>query len=361
MNILIDASTIKSQGGINHIESILKYLVNDENNIFLLSNPFLNNKKILPNNIFVLNFPNSFIPRILNYIHINNKIKKLVKEKQITKFISLSGLLRVKNVENINFLHNLLPHDYNNLQSLRSKFLIKNLMLRFIQRNIFSKSEKFIFFSEESRKISKLKNKNYKIIPHFIDEKFYGRIKKQIKCSPINDEYTFAYPSDFFKYKQHKNLIQIFDKLLANNNKLKLILISNDLPNNSLKNLINKFQSNIEIIKFKKQDDLIKFYRKSIDFIINPSICESFGYITYEALALGLPTFTSIQTVSKSILPKYELTFNPLNIDESAKKINIYLQNPKQRYENVLYAQNKIMKNLSIKNNRNNFINYINS
>lgn len=361
MNILIDASTIKSQGGINHLDSILKYIVNDKNNIFLISNSFLNNKKILPSDIFVLIFPNNLILRTLNYIHLNNKIKKLVKEKKITKFISLSGLLRVKNVENINFLHNLLPHDYKNIKLLKSKFLIKNLMLRFIQRNIFSKSEKFVFFSEESKKISNLKNKNYKIIPHFIDKKFYGQIKKQNEYSPIKNEYTFAYPSDFFEYKQHKNLIQIFGKLSANNNKLKLILISNDLPNNSLKNLINKLHLNIEIIKFKSQADLIKFYRKNIDFIINPSICESFGYITYEALALGLPTFTSIQSISKSILPKYELIFDPLNIEESVKKINNFLLNPKQRYENVLYAQNKIKKNLSVKKNKNDLINYINS
>ena len=95
MNILIDASTIKSQGGINHLDSILKYIVNDKNNIFFISNFFLNNKKILPSDIFVLIFPNNLILRTLNYIHLNNKIKKLVKEKKITKFISLSGLLRV--------------------------------------------------------------------------------------------------------------------------------------------------------------------------------------------------------------------------------------------------------------------------
>ena len=360
MNILIDASTIKSQGGINHLLSVIEVAKSQNANFFVISNDYLNKKKLIRSNFIVDNFPSGFFNRIYKFFYSKYYLNKLVKKRNISKFISLSGFIRINNIENINFLHNLLPHDKSCLIKLNYKSLFKNIVIRYFQRKTFKKSEKLIYFSYESMKISKINNKSYKIIPHFIGNNFYFNPKKQNIILPQSKNKIFiAYPSEFFDYKKHINLIKIFEKLILKKFNLQLIFISKSNPGKKIKKLIEKNKKDIQVLNFKTQKNLIDFYRKKIDLLFFPSECESFGYITYEALASGIPVISSTKSISSKILPNYKLFFDSSNLDNSVIKIMGYFKNPSLRYENILYAQKEIKYKLSKENNLNEMKNYI--
>lgn len=352
MNILIDASTIKSQGGINHLFTVIEVVKSQNANFFVISNDYLNKKKLFKSNFIVDNFPSGFFSRVCKFLYYKYFLNKLVKERNISKFISLSGFIRINNIENINFLHNLLPHDMSCLNKLNYKSLIKNIVIRYFQRKTFKNSEKLIYFSYESMKISQINNKNYRIIPHFIGSNFYYHPKKQNLILPLNKNKIFiAYPSEFFEYKKHIDLIKIFEKLIYKKFNIQLIFISKSNPGKKIIKLIKKNKKYIQVLKFKTQKNLIDFYRKKIDLLFFPSECESFGYITYEALASGIPVISTTKSISLKILPRYKLFFEPSNLDRSIFKILSYFNNPSLRYENLLYAQKEIKYKLSKQNN----------
>jgi glycosyltransferase involved in cell wall biosynthesis len=97
----------------------------------------------------------------------------------------------------------------------------------------------------------------------------------------------------------------------------------------------NQLQDRVFIRPFR--EDITTFY-KAIDVFVMASKAETFGMVTIEAMACGVPTIGSNAGGTPEILEygKLGLLFEPLNASSLAKSIDEYLKNPNQISPSVL-------------------------
>ena len=127
---------------------------------------------------------------------------------------------------------------------------------------------------------------------------------------------TFFYPSAFYPYKNHKNLIYAFKGISETFGiKIRLILTlsKEELPSSmqSLNFIIYTGEVNIF--------DIHEIYQK-VDYLIFPSLLESLGLPLIEAKLYNLPIICSREDYVFDVC-KPLLTFDPENIEEIRKSI----------------------------------------
>ena len=138
----------------------------------------------------------------------------------------------------------------------------------------------------------------------------------------IGSQLTFFYPSAFYPYKNHKNLIYAFkeiSEIFGNKIKLILTLSKEDLPSSMKSFDFLFFTGKLNIM------DIHAIYQR-VDYLIFPSLLESLGLPLIEAKLYDLPIICSrrdyVFDVSEPLL-----TFNPENIEEIKKSLKEAVQN----------------------------------
>ena len=109
-----------------------------------------------------------------------------------------------------------------------------------------------------------------------------------------------------------------------------LLYVGNDYPHKNLERLKLAFDKLVKehnlnyqlvlITKFVSEKELDSLY-KNASLYVFPSLSEGFGLPPLEAMARGLPVVSSNATCLLEILGDAALYFNPLDIDDMAKKI----------------------------------------
>ncbi|MEN9997199.1 MAG: hypothetical protein RI922_189 [Bacteroidota bacterium] len=90
---------------------------------------------------------------------------------------------------------------------------------------------------------------------------------------------------------------------------------------------LNKLNDRVYIRPFRK--DISTFFN-AIDVFVMASKAETFGMVTIEAMACGVPVIASNAGGSPEILDfgKFGMLFDPLNSDSLAKKIDLFCKEP---------------------------------
>ena len=138
----------------------------------------------------------------------------------------------------------------------------------------------------------------------------------------IESQLTFFYPSAFYPYKNHKNLIYAFkeiSEIFGNKIKLILTLSKEDLPSSMKSFNFLFFTGKVNIF------DIHAIYQR-VDYLIFPSLLESLGLPLIEANLYDLPIICSRRDYVFDVCEPL-LTFNPENIEEIKESLREAVKN----------------------------------
>ena len=307
MIIGIDASNIKSEGGIIHLSELINNINNNtlkSNQIFIWGNS--NNLKKIRNNNKVKKISidcysqNIFLRIFWQFFLLPSKLKK----NNCSIFFVLGGIFFNKKIKTVTIFQNILPFIDNDVK----KYGIFKRFKMSIQKKLYLKSFKnsdgIIFLSRYSKKIlSKkldLSNLENIIIPHGVSGKFKFEKKIIDKKKRIN----LLYVSSIETYKQQDLIISALASIKKKINiKLNLVGPYNQKYKLYLDKLISKLNlnQNVKFYGAVKNDNLNKIYREN-HIKIHFSESETFGMTMLEAMKCGLPTISIKNEISKEIL-----------------------------------------------------------
>ena len=318
--------------------------------------PLNNNELVKKTNLKIINL-GVFRKKYFTFFGLMNRlyfiikssffIKKFLKKNQIdlvyintSTLISPSIAAKFAGIPSIYHIHEIPKSNF-----IYAKFI--TVFLNNFSRNIIcvSKSVKE-FWIQNGIKKSKLKIINN------------GFNFETVKPKIINKEkIIFTSISRIIPYKGHLLLIEIFDKLLKNNNKIQLQIVGDTLPQ------YQKYLDNLKLnIKDKGIDDRIIFmgFRNDISYILSnsnffihtPISPDPFPTVIFEAIHSKTPVITNELGGAYEILceGKNGLIIKNDFINESVLEIIRYIENLELQKENIDKAFDYVCKNYSLKN-----------
>lgn len=331
MILVIEASNIKSGGGLLHLIQILK---NGCPKDFGINQAWVFSCKktlqYLPEKDWLIKKEHPWLNK--GYIY-RFFWSALIFRKSLpldNYFTIIPGTGRVNFAPYITICRNLLPLDRKELNRYFFSFTwIRLNILRFFHLNAYKKAEGLIFLNKYCfDQVSKLTNsfKHHAIISHGLNNSFV-KPKENYQIDKLNC--NLLYVSIIDQYKHQWNIAQAVMELVSEGYAITLTLIGPSYPpaKRKLDKIINRFPENIS--KFIMQlgaiphEQLSEYYSKA-DIYIMGSTCESYGMVLTEAMAAGLPIACSKYSSLPETLGNAGIYFDPLNI-LSVKEIIITL------------------------------------
>jgi hypothetical protein len=354
MHIGINAISVRSVGGLEHIKKIIEKF--DDNNNYVskitiwcspeayLTLKGIKNSKI---NILKINFNNIILQHIYLFF--------LSLKSSVNIFYSLNGTAISFN--SIILYQNLLPFDdYEIIRHGVSVKTVKFFLLRISYKFSYYLSKGRIYLNIHNKNIIEkkigIKDKNYEIIPHGISDDFL-KIKKKKKTD--NNFISLLYVSNFEIYKNHINVLYAYIKYLELNNKQKISItfVGKFVDSNikieilKLKKIIDSYKNaKLKILNFSTKKKIISLMNSS-NGIIFASSCESFGFPVLEAMAMKKSLLCSDSSGLKSFTQNKAIYFNPFNAKSIFNSFNKFIELKKNKFIYKLsnYKWNLISKN----------------
>jgi len=348
----IDASNIRTGGGLTHLKEILENANPNQYNfekVIVWSNDETLSK--LPDYFWLRKethkwLNKSFIFSFLFQMLLISKI--LVSEKCNLLFVP--GGTFFGNFQNIvSMSQNMLrfeKEEKNRFPNWKSR--LRFSILHFTQARTFKKSNGIIFLTNYARnyivKDINLK-KNSVIIPHGINLSFLNEPKVQKKISEYTKEKPFKllYVSIVTVYKHQWNVAEAVIRLRKESYPITLELVGGATPESleKLKEVLQKdTESCVEYKGMVQYDDLENTY-KSADGFIFASSCENMPIILVEAMTSGLPIVSSNMGPMPEVLGDAGFYFNPLDTDEIYHALKNMLNSSELRTIKSVESYNK--------------------
>lgn len=214
---------------------------------------------------------------------------------------------------------------------------------------------KFIALHEEMKnEIDRMFNVNNSIVlNNGIDFKRFKnqkeskeQIRKEIGIP--DDSFVIGHIGRFVEAKNHKFLINIFEKILIEKENACLLLIGDGPLFGEIEKIIQKKGLQDKIIHLSHRTDVPKLL-KAMDIFVFPSLWEGFGIVIVEALVSGLRCIVSNKVPEAAYLSENVV---PLSLDDDISKwVETILDDTvKSDYSNnlykydILYSINKLEK-----------------
>jgi len=335
MIIGIDASNIKSGGGLTHLLNLLNES-NPKLHNFNLIVVWCNNnnyhkipkrKWILKKKIFDGNI-NNFKMFIWQFFFLSKCAKKIG-----CNVVLFPGGIYFGNFRPfIAISQNMIPFEKSVLMEFFFKLkFIKFYLIKISQIHTFKKSQGIIFLtSYAKKKILKIINvkKINKIIEHGIDKNLKKiEFKKKNICNfKKNKKFKILYVSTIDRYKHQVNVMQAVNSLREKNKwDLELTFIGANYQDNQVDifkekmSFYNKKKNWIKYIPDLNHKKLIKMYTK-FDLGVFASSCENLSNIILEKMSACLPLICSNTSSVSFWLKDYKNKFNPYN-SKSLEKV----------------------------------------
>jgi hypothetical protein len=365
MHIGINAISVRSVGGLQHIKKIIekfdgnKYV--SKITIWCSLEAYLTLKEIKNSKINILKF--NFNNIILQHIYLFFFSLK----SPVNIFYSINGIAISFN--SIIFYQNLLPFDdYEVIRHGVSAKTVKFFLLRILYKFSYYLSKGRIYLNVYNKNIIEkkigIKDKNYQIIPHGITDDFL-KINKKIKSD--NNFISLLYVSNFEIYKNHLNVLYAYIKYLElnNNQKISITFVGKFVDLNikieilKLKKIIDSYKNGkLKILNFSTKKKIISLMNSS-NGIIFASSCESFGFPVLEAMIMKKPLLCSDSSGLKSFTQNKAIYFNPFSTKSILNSFYKFIELKKNKY---IYKLSKYNWNLISKNTFEQIIKlYINS
>ncbi|KUY16991.1 hypothetical protein BAZ12_19930 [Elizabethkingia miricola] len=352
MIIAIDASNIRSGGGLTHLKHILEDAKPEHYNIqkiIIWSNE--KTLKQLPDYKWLQKENSQWLNKSFIHAFIFQAVflsRLLLKYNVSVLFVPGGSFLgSYKNV--VSMSQNMLPFEeteYKRFQKYSTRLRFK--ILRITQGYTFKKSKGVIFLTEYAKKAIgtalNLKNKNI-IIPHGINTNFLQQPKNQksINEYSFSNPYRLLYVSIITAYKHQWNVAEAVLKLRQLGYPVILDLVGeHDLESMAkLSEILKKDENNIINVRgLVAYEELANIYKEADGFVFASS-CENMPIILIEAMTAGLPIASSNKGPMPEILGRDGFYFDPLNVDNIFNSLKEMLDNEKKRAQFSVGSYNK--------------------
>ena len=355
INKIISAVSIHSGGGFTYF-LLIKSSIDKKNTLIFLDyrakqklQPFKNAKVLFLKKGPFRNLRILF-KRIIyqtNFLKNRNKYFKDI----IFKEIFLSGIppfFRIPFRKNQVFIlcQNKLVFEDINIEKILSLNDLKNFIYILIYKicfNLFKRSKDILIVQTKSmkKKLISVGNQNQIIFHDYLwdinNKDNYNNVffisdlqlKKSKAINKIKKIYKrniiFFYPAYYHPHKNHFNLINAFGNIDKKIDKsYKLILTIQENNNDLFKDL----NSNIILFKDLSCQEVFNIY-KYVDYLIFPSLSESYGLPLIEAKLNGVKIISSNLDYVYDVCNPF-LVFNPFSIEDIYKKIIISIKSNKR-------------------------------
>lgn len=214
------------------------------------------------------------------------------------------------------------PKNFNWKFRLFYKILIPNIIKT--SRHIITVSN---FSKMEINDLYKARLDNISVVYNAVNNDFKPKQKDS------KEKYILAVSSLSYQKNFH-SLIKAFNQLT--NKKIKLFLVGSINRNFANISLLNDIENNKNIIFRGRVSDneLISLYSNAICFV-TPSLYEGFGIPPLEAQTCGCPVICSNAASLPEVCGDSVVYFNPYDIDDMSKKIEIVINDEKLQKELV--------------------------
>lgn len=227
-------------------------------------------------------------------------------------------------------------------RNLHYKRVVKNASIVFVDSDVGKLQLKESYPCKNSLKIIKL--------PYTAPPYVFTSIKDSFKID-LPKKYLF-YPAQFWKHKNHKNLIEALE-ILKTKHKVKIDLVLVGAKKNYYLNVldvIKKYglENQIHYFNYVQNDELVFLYKNAFALIMTSTLGPT-NIPPLEAIALGCPVIVSDVYAAREQLDDSALYFNPKDSEDISNKILALLKNKKLREDiirkgfikNSQYSQNK--------------------
>lgn len=310
--ILIDAIFINGGGGKILLDYLFEFLENETSTgiVMLIDERIQSEYELKRSNHISFIFLKGFSER-----------NKYYKEsgKQYSKVLCFGNIppnIRLK-AEVYTYFHQpmflKIPKEFRILENL--KFRLKIIVLRLLAKNSdywlvqskFIKDELIKKFSLDQHKVMILP-----FYPAFKDERLY-----------VRDKNSFIYISNATPHKNHKKLIDAFCRFFDEVKKGRLILTVKEDYYDVYHYIAEKKSKGypIENLGFINREELYRYYQ-STEYLIFPSLAESYGLGIIEAIENGCKVIGADLPYMNEICQP-SLVFDPNSIDSICKSLHI--------------------------------------
>lgn len=238
--------------------------------------------------------------------------------------------------------HNLLPFQIAESRRYGASWMfIKMLLLRMSQARSFRRADGMIYLSEYARSVISTSVKldgNQPIIPHGVNRRFYQPPRKQkpIGAYSANEPFRILYVSKVEPYKHQWHVVEAVAKLRREGLPVALDLIGGPECQSSRIRLIRAMSrhdpdgSFIHYLDHVPHSELPGYYHRADTFIFASS-CENLPNILFEAMASGLPISCSNRGPMPEVLLDAGTYFNPERPEEITDALRKLLNDPELR------------------------------
>lgn len=336
--ILIDAIYINNSGGKVLLDYLIKELEKSEIEVCYLLDYRIRDKHPMIKRTNQISFLKAgLLSRYKFYLKNKNKFSKVLC------FGNLPPNIRIKATV-FTYFHQLMylkiPNEFTFVERL--KFLIKiqvlkkfapNTDLWLVQSSLIKRKLEHKFNIDSNRVLS------MPFYPQF-DRKLNENVKRELG--------TYIYVSNGTPHKNHERLIEVFCKFYDKHKKGKLILTINKNFPSLLKLIKDKIKQSYPIINigFVDRDLLKKKYYES-EFLIFPSLAESFGLGLIEAVECGCKVIGADLPYTFEVCEP-SIVFDPLSnaslLEAFEKSISSELSDTTPRIKNNIIELLNILK-----------------
>lgn len=322
----IDATNIRSGGGLAHLKGILTHanpqLYNIEKIIIWSNNSTLNS---LPESAWLEKKSHNYLNRSFFWAFLF-QIMYLGKcaKRENCKLILVPGGTFLGNFPNIvSMCRNMLPFEIEEKRRYKGwRNKLRFNFLKLTQSYTFKRSKGIIFLTSYAKNYV-TKNINlkcdFKIIPHGVSNNFLNLPKKQKEIASYTHENPFKllYVSIIAPYKHQWNVAEAVIKLKEEGFPVTLDLVGPSVHESMerLKNILEKDQFKIiNYMGLKTHIQVAEIY-KMADAFVFASSCENMPNILVEAMTSGLPIACSNKGPMPEVLGSAGLYFDPTKVE----------------------------------------------
>ena len=306
--ILIDALHINNSGGKILLDYLIKSIEKSNIEVFYLLDDRITAEHLNIDKNNVLYLRANFINRFLFYIKNKNNFKKVLCFANIPPPIKLNAKIYT-------YLHQklflVIPKELT--LKFKSILLIKSKIAKYLSSN-----SDYWIVQTKLMKVDLLNANNINTAEKIKIHPFYPRLVSNTKEVIFRKKNTFLYVSTYSPHKNFENLLAGF-KLFYDKNKIGELHLT--LENNSgaiLVEIDELITKGYPIINhgFVDREKLFTIY-KSSEFIVYPSLSESFGLGIIEGIENGCNVIGANLPYTKAVcIPS--LLFNPYSVDSIA-------------------------------------------
>lgn len=346
MILAIDASSIRSGGGLSHLDGVLRHAqpqCHGFDKVVVWCNPtaatYLDARKYHGVCIVPQTSLRGSLWRLAAWQLF--VLPRLIAETKPDVLWSLGGIYFGRcRIPTVMMSQNLLPFEPTEmarygLAPIRFKFLL----LRQIQLGAFKKAKSIIFLSKYARDqvvryIPEIADKAI-VIPHGIDRAFYRLPRKPAWNGDKPVRLLYVSTVDMYKHQWH--VVAAVQKLILQNYNVELDLVGSAYPSalRKLNKTLDAFPSPRAHVHYRgpaQHADLAALYHQA-DVFVFASTCETFGMVITEAMAAGLPIACSNRGPMPEVLGDAGVYFNPEKPAEIAEAIRKLIEDPILRKE----------------------------